>query len=47
MKNWNVIGIALTAAGAVITIAQNVIGNKQQEETIQKEVQKAIKNLQK
>lgn len=47
MKNWNIIGIALTAAGAVITIAQNVIGNKQQQETIQEEVQKAIRNLQK
>lgn len=47
MKNWNVIGIVLTAAGAVITIAQSVIGNKQQEEMIQKEVQKAINNLQK
>lgn len=47
MKNWNIIGIGLTTIGAVITIAQNVIGNKQQEETIQKEVQKAIQNLQK
>lgn len=47
MKNWNIIGIGLTAIGAVITIAQNVIGNKQQEETIQKEVQKAIQNLKK
>ena len=47
MKNWNIIGIALTAAGAVITIAQNVIGNKQQQETIHEEVQKAIRNLQK
>lgn len=47
MKNWNIIGIGLTALGAIITIGQTIVSGKQQEETIQKEVQKAIKQLQK
>lgn len=38
----NVIGIALTAAGAILSIAQTVVGEKQQQENIAKEVAKAL-----
>ena len=47
MKNWNIIGIGLTVIGAIVAIGQTIVGGKQQDETIQKEVQKAIQNLQK
>ena len=41
----NLVGIGLTAAGAIITVVQAVVGEKQQKATIQEEVRKAIKNL--
>lgn len=42
----NIVGIGLTAVGAIVTVVQAVVGEKQQKATIQEEVQKAIKNLQ-
>ena len=38
----NVIGIALTATGAILSIAQAIVGEKQQQENIAKEVAKAM-----
>lgn len=40
----NLIGMGLTAVGAVLTIAQAVVSDKQQKETIAEEVKKALAN---
>lgn len=39
------LGVILSVAGAVISIVQGVIGEKNQTETIKKEVEKAIKEM--
>ena len=45
IDKWSVLGIACTAAGAVITIVQGIVGEKQQNETIRKEVKKVVAEL--
>lgn len=39
---FGVLGLVLTAAGAIIAIAQGIVNEKQQKETIKEEVRKAF-----
>ena len=45
IDKWSVLGIVCTAAGAVITIVKGIVSEKQQNETIRKEVEKVVAEL--
>ena len=44
MKKLSLIGMALTAAGAIITIVQGFVAEKQQEEMINEKIEEALAN---